>query len=663
MDKKNPKGTDLTSWMQEKNSKGETNGVEILSAQKTNSGYELNIELRDPKTIDAVEDIMGSMSKEQASKLVRPSLGRRFSERAALTNYRDNLSRGYIDILSGFDPLGAKPQDVYKKAIELYYRKDIYGTVIDVLTNFASKGFTNDIDDKNIKAFYDSFVITSGMDEVVEWLFFDLFRVGTVKTLKAVGRYQPVVSTEKPLSGIAKASKEIEKIYYDYGDLSHQEIASLKRYDDKTATKIERKYKALADAAVESYIRTLPEESAERKIKWSKNFIPVNYTVLNPTSIQITGNLFFGQQQIELIPDADLIAYFKVPDSQLTEDELRFKRSLPTEFKNAVMQGKPAPLDPYLVGVIDYRRQPYERYAKPRGIRAWDTIAYKDALKAADMSTIDGINNYILKVTIGSDAHPVTDFGMLEAVAEAFNTPAKAFEVFWNHTLNIEKITFPEVAQILGKEKYLQAEDDLTGALGIIRALIDGKSSDTSAEGVKLASKAVIEEVNYARRLVTRWIYNEYRDIAEGMGFDRYPRVRFDDMALRDEMQMMGIIQGLLDRRILPYRKGLEKLGYDFDDVLADFKQEKPLVLDGTLGIIGSPYQQAKAGPGNVTTVSPSVQKVQRTPKKTPSEGRPKKGGLGKKKAPAKAKAELSTVPINLEEPEVTLIRGDDESV
>lgn len=634
MVKKKTQEKDLGNWMEERNAKSARNGVEILSAEKTPNGYELSVSLNNPSTIEALEHGMSSLDKETASKLVRPSLGRRFSERAAITNYKDNLTRDYLDILS-FDPLSLKPQDVYKKAIEFYYRKDIYGSVIDVLTNFTSKGFRNDIDDPAIKAFYDSYVITSGLDEVVEWIIFDVYRVGTAKTLKAVGRYQPELTTEKPLSGVALASKEIEKIYYDYGNLASQEIATLKEYEDKAASKIERAYKALADAKVEEFVRTLPVESAERKIKWSKNFIPINYTILNPTSINITGNLFFGQQTIELIPDADLIAYFKKPDSLLTEDELRFKRSLPTEFKEAIIAGKNAPLNPYLVGVVDYRRQPYERYARPRGIRAWDTIAYKDALKSADMSTIDGINNYILKVTIGSDAHPVTDFAMLEVIAEAFDTPSKAFTVFWNHTLQIEKITFPEVSQILGKEKYLQAEDDLTGALGIIRALIDGKGSE-SAEAIKLASKAIIEEVNYVRRLVTRWIYNEYRDIAEGMGFDRFPKVRFDDMALKDELQMMAIIQGLIDRRILPYRKGLEKLGYDFDDVLSNFKEEAPLVQNGTLGIIGSPYQQAK-GPGVATQVKTNVQKVQRTPKRTPSEGRPKKGGVGKSKKKAKA--------------------------
>src|SRR3989304_4588266 len=97
------------------------------------------------------------------------------------------------------------------------------------------------------------------------------------------------------------------------------------------------------------------------------------------------------------------------------------------------------------------------------------------------------------------------------------------------------------------------------------------------------------------------------------MGFDRYPRIRFDDMALRDELQMMTIVQGMIDRRIISYQTGQKKLGFDPDTDPARWPEEAELVLDGDLGIIGSPYQQAKA-----------VQPVQKAPTGRPSEGRPR---------------------------------------
>jgi hypothetical protein len=61
-------------------------------------------------------------------------------------------------------------------------------------------------------------------------------------------------------------------------------------------------------------------------------------------------------------------------------------------------------------------------------------------------------------------------------------------------------------------------------------------------------------------------------------------------------------------------------LGYDHETLKAELTEEKEQVLEGNFGIIGSPYNP-KATPFSSDT---NVQDVQRTPKGTPSEGRPK---------------------------------------
>jgi hypothetical protein len=91
-------------------------------------------------------------------------------------------------------------------------------------------------------------------------------------------------------------------------------------------------------------------------------------------------------------------------------------------------------------------------------------------------------------------------------------------------------------------------------------------------------------------------------------------------MILKDELQMMTVIQGLIDRRIISYKTGDEMLGFDFGTMLSELEFEKDKVLDGTLGVIGSPYNP-KATP---FAAAPNVQDTQGTPKGTPSEGRPK---------------------------------------
>jgi len=482
--------------------------------------------------------------------------------------------------------LRSSPHELFQRSIDYYQSKDVYGTAINVLTNFASKGFENDIDDVTIKNFFDNWVIDTGFDDIVEKIFFDFFRVSMVRTYKIRGQYEPKVS-----------------------------------YISSTPGKKPARVRASVERAV-------------RNNRYTDMFIPIAYTILNPTLVEIKGSLMFGQTAIYLKAKAgeEIKKMLEMPSTQLSTFQKKIIESMPVAFKKAVLEGQDIPLDPDLVGEVDYRRQPYERYPIPRGARAFESLEFKNELRKADYSTLDGITNYILKITVGNDNHPVTKQEILERVGEMFDTVSKSFKVVWNHTLNVEKITSPEVGEILGPDKYKQVNGDITGAMGMVRGLIDGEGNGSGA-AVELAVKSIIEEINYARRQVTRWIYSEYKTVAEVMKFDRYPRVRFDDMALRDEIQMMAILEGLADRRIVSYNTIQKKLGFDPDTELAQMKVEKPLVLDGTLGLVGSPFQQTK-------------QPVQGTPRGTPSEGRPRGRPAVKPKpkdktVPRKAAAEL----------------------
>lgn len=541
---------------------------------------------------------------------------------------RDFIRRVDLDLLiDAGDPARLPPDKIYSKALNLYRTKGAYGTVIDTLTNFAAKGFKNDIDDPEIKLVYDTWVRDTNFKETVEKVFFDFFRVGIVRTMKIVGKFEPKLRPE------------------NFQTIMNKKRSQASQYGTSENMRTLLAYKELG---------------AAKKI-WSKSYVPLKYTILDPRLLDIKGPLLFDQTETFLKPEAfkELRALLQSPASQ-TQEEKDFIRKLPKELVEQINSNKPVKIPAELVGKCDYRRQDYERWPIPRVVRSFDSMDYKDHLIKADISTLDGITNYILKITIGNDEHPVVSQDQLETVARLFDTSSKSFNIVWNHTLEIEKITSPEISQILGQDKFEQVNDDLTQSWGITRALLDGKLQG-NARSVETAIKAFAEEVNYARRCVKRWIEHEYEEIALSLGFNRYPVVRFDENALKDEIMLMTVIQGMIDRRIISYETGIERLGLDFPTELANMMQEKPMVQDGILGIIGSPYNP-KAFPaeqppsekdstpsGKETLLTQkdlqdfqknvekmiqeglsNVQKNQRTPKGTPSEGRPKKGGATK---------------------------------
>jgi hypothetical protein len=433
------------------------------------------------------------------------------------------------------------------------------------MSSVITKGFENDIDDPDIKNFYDTWVFDVNFGEVLDWIALDLVRTSHVTTYKVIAKYEPRVSTISPVAGQKP-----------------------------------KKVKGVLSA----------KESAAKKNIWSKGHLPVGYTVLNPLLVSIEGNLLFDKVAITLTPPDELKTLLEKPQSELTIEEKALVNSLPTDLKNAAKSGDTFQLDSRLVSTVTYKKMPYERYARPRISRIFDSIEYKRALREADLSTLDGISNYILKVTIGNDEYPVVSQEELEAVAKLFDTPSKSFDVVWNHTLEIEKIVSPEIEAILGKAKYEQVNEDLTSGLSITRALLDGGGNLNQSE-VEWAVRGIREDIEYARRQIERWVYKEYRQIAEAMGFERFPKVRWDEGILKDEILYKNVIAQMVDRRMLSYETALEAVGFDYDNELGNMQEELPLVQEGVFGIIGSPFQRS------------GVQDTQMAPEGTPSNGRP----------------------------------------
>jgi len=512
-------------------------------------------------------------------------------ERAS-TMRRQALDRTGLDLAQSYRAAyDDTPIELFRRSMKYYVEQDIYGTTIDILTNFASKGFENDSDDPKIKLFYDVWNIDVNFKEIIGWIFFDFFRIGMVRTYKVVGKYEPGITYISPVPGIKVERSVLKEITARAERINGRRDELIKESADK--------------------------ELAQKKKKWSKGYIPIGYTVLNPLNIEITGSLLFNDTKVTLTPSDELKQMVQKNQSELTVEEKELVKLLPNDFKKAVEKGGGIPLESDYVGAVDYRKMPYERYPRPRGVKAFEAIEYKNALRQADLSTLDGITNYILKITIGNDEFPVTDQSQLEAVSKLFDTTSKSFDVVWNHTLQIEKIVSPEIESILGQDKYKQVNEDITGAIAMSRALIDGTASLNSG-AASLLARSITEEIWYARSQVETWIYNEYREIATSQGFDRFPRVRWDNTILKDIILYMSTISQLVDRRMLSYRTALEQLGFEFDNEFANMQNEFPEVMKGTLGIVGSPFQkQSVPGGGN-------IQPVQKAPTGTPSSGRPK---------------------------------------
>jgi hypothetical protein len=533
----------------------------------------------------------------------------------ATVQYRNFLMRPDLDLVKP-SVVDTAPHKIYERVRSYYRSKDVFGSYIDTLCDLSISGFENDCEDLNIKEFFDNWCQDVDMEEVLEWIFHEFFRSGLVRTYKVLGKYEPQVNrlptVKNPPEPVApkKTQGEFDEEYEAHRTLWESgEVLEKQDAEDLF-------------------------EYAERKKRWSKGFIPIAYTVLNPTEFELVGPVMFNQTRVVLNISDDIKELVQREDVKgaITPAEKNILDNLPPEIKAAIKNGTDVELDPAYVGAIDNRRMPYEKYAINPMVRALEAVEYKESLREADYSTIDGITSEILVVTVGDKDFPVQDEDELQTVSDLFNSAQKSYAVIWNHTLKVERVPIENIEQIFGTKKFEQAELDISGSMRVPRALLDGVMiGNSSKDSLSLSIKSLSALITYARRQVTRWIYKEYDQISQSYGFDRYPSVRWDTYVLKDELAIKTLIMGLVDRRVISYETAIKWLGFDPAYEKKMLKKEAPSVEGGDFGIIGSPYQKGGGTDGGGSNVQPT----QKAPKGTPSSGRPSGQPAPKTPSPA----------------------------
>lgn len=293
--------------------------------------------------------------------------------------------------------------------------------------------------------------------------------------------------------------------------------------------------------------------------------IPVGYTVLNPLKVKIEGPLLFNSEVVMVdISDSELVT----GDSEIKE---RFMSLLPVEWQRAIEEGRHwIPLPPEKVSRITRRRQPYDRYATPFLTRLIQPVLYKQRLRLMDLSTIEGVINQLLVVTVGDKDRPPTD-KTLKQVAELFLTPKKSFTIFWDYTLKVDVVA-PNAIETLYQDKFKEVDEDISKGLGVPRALIDGVGANYAAAFVGV--QMLIERAAREAGAVKRWLEKEYATIAKIKGFKTYPKVKFDRAQLRPDNYIRQILMPLYEKGLLSRETMLIEAGFDYGAELERKKRE-----------------------------------------------------------------------------------------
>jgi hypothetical protein len=410
------------------------------------------------------------------------------------------------------------------------------------------------------------------------------------------------------------ADKEVKKLYDQWAkDIKLQETVEhifLEYYRSGNVSI----YRSDRDAKVKKTTTKKGKATATEEFTF-----PSGYTILNPMNVKIEGPLLFNQERAYLELGEDLVKMTKEGDSSVL-------KLIPAEVVKAVRSGRGnIPLDPKLYTRITRKKQPYERYATPYLERVFEPIMYKQKLRMMDMSTIEGLVNQLVTVTIGNDEYPASDED-LEAISALFQTPNKAYTVFWNHTLEV-KFHKPEGIETLNNDKYKQVNDDILAGLGVSRVLIDGQGSNFSTAWVSILS--LIERLDNTREKVVRWLEDEYKRIADENGFKVIPKVQFNKMNLREDNYIRDVLLAMYDRGLIDEEDILKETGRDYESIIETKKRNEKnskLFLPPE-----QPFQGGQTGPnGGKPSGQPQKPMKQRDVSPEQNSGNPPKSKANK---------------------------------
>jgi hypothetical protein len=398
---------------------------------------------------------------------------------------------------------------------DAYDRVGIVRQVIDLMSDFASKGVRVRHENPSIERFMQRWWDMVGGDHISERFFNQLYRLGTVP------------------------------VYRTFGKINKKEQKRMKSV--KGSIDQEVKFK-----------------------KGQKNVIPIRYNLLNPVLVDVFAKElanFIGKNiYIMRIKSTvtDIHLPFSISNKQVLLNQL--KADLPQDLRAAInKKDEYIVLDNDRLSVFNYKKDDWQVWGKPIIYSILDDLLALEKLKLADISALDGAISNIRLWRLGRlTDDPRTTIIPTKSMLEKLKTYLESsvgggtMDIVWGPELDFKESS-TQVYKFLGKEKYEPTLDSIYMGLGIPTVLRSDKS--VSGNNQFISMKTLLERLNYGRMLLKKFWEEEFVVIQKAMGFSKPAVLEFDQAILADDAAEKQLLINLADRDIISHEFIREKFG------------------------------------------------------------------------------------------------------
>lgn len=327
--------------------------------------------------------------------------------------------------------------------------------------------------------------------------------------------------------------------------------------------------------------------------------IPIRYTILNPYDIKSNGGASLINATYSKILNPYEVSRLKNP---VTAEEIKFKNSLPTEVQRELSKGVnniTLTLDQQRLTAIFDGKQDYQEMAIPRFFSVLKDCNFKEELRKSEMVLARSADKFILLITCGAKEYDSKLNAQLrQSIVELFSQESLGRVFVSDYTTKMDFI-IPDMGKIFGVDKYKAVNED------IANALMNIFWKDESFSNSMIKTQIFLERLQTAREVYEReFLIPQMTKIAETLGLSEIPEIRWEDFALKDDLEYKKLYVRLCELGIFTAEETFEAFkthqlptSEDSIDSQKEYKKNRDAELYQPL--LGKPTNEAGRPPGS----------------------------------------------------------------
>ena len=289
----------------------------------------------------------------------------------------------------------------------------------------------------------------------------------------------------------------------------------------------------------------------------SLNKFPLKYIVLNPFEIVAKRSTVFSTKDgayAKILSEFDMerLANPKNDYDQAVFDALEPEVQEQIKKGGYFKDGLKINLKNDRICYSFYKKQDYEPFAIPFGYPVLEDINAKMEMKKMDQAIMRTVENVILMITMGAEPDKGgINPNNVRAMQKLFQNESVGRVLVSDYTTKADFV-IPDINKVVGPSKYEVINQDIKEGLQNIIL------NDDKYNGAQIKARVFLDRLKEAREaFIQDFLQPEIRRISKDLGFRQYPTVKFKDIDLRDEVQLMRVSTRLMELGILTAEQGM----------------------------------------------------------------------------------------------------------